>query len=220
MQPYFFPYIGYFQLIHCVDKYIIYDDVNYIKGGWINRNNILLNGKPFIFTLPIYKASQNKKLNQLDIFNGPKEKEKMLKTIERGYKKTPEYKNVMPLIKGIMENKENNLSKFVEHSLVKISAYLDIETEFIRSSMLDKIEAKGQAQIINICKLMGAKIYVNAIGGQSLYNKADFKNSNIELFFLKTNDVDFQNKYLSILDILFSYDKKHIINQIKKYSLI
>lgn len=220
MQPYFLPYIGYFQLIHCVDKFVIYDDVNYIKGGWINRNIMPLNGTPFLFTLPLIKASQNKMLNQIDIFNATKEKRKMLKTFERGYKKAPEFSNVMPLIKDIMENDENNLSNFIEYSIMRISAYLDIKAEFIKSSSLEKNKAKGQEQIINICKLMGAKKYVNPTGGQSLYNKKDFEKSNIALFFIKMGEVDFKDKYTSILDILFSYNREHIKRQIEKYDLI
>ncbi len=220
MQPYLFPYFGYFQLIHSVDKFVIYDDVNYIKGGWVNRNTIILNGTPFLFTLPLIKASQNKMLNQIDIFNATNEKRRMLKTFERGYKKAPEFSNVMPVIKDIMENDENNLSIFIEYSLIKISAYLEIQTEFIKSSSLRKNRAKGQEQIINICKLMGAKKYVNPTGGQSLYNKKDFKKSNIDLFFITMGEVDFKNKYTSILDILFLYDKEHIKRQIEKYNLI
>jgi len=220
MQPYFLPYIGYFQLIHCVDKFVIFDDVNYIKGGWVNRNIILLNGNPFLFTLPLVKASQNKMLNQIDIFNATKEKRRLLKTFERAYKKAPEFNNIMPLIKDIMENAENNLSSFIEYSLIKITTYLEIQTEFIRSSTLEKNKAKGQEQIINICKLMGAKKYVNPIGGQSLYNNKDFKKSNIDLFFIKMGEVDFTNEYTSILDILFLYSKEHIKLQLEKYDLI
>ena len=73
MQPYFFPYIGYFQLINAVDKFIILDDVNYIKKGWINRNRILLNGKDYLFTIPCEKISQNKLINEVEVIKDEKD---------------------------------------------------------------------------------------------------------------------------------------------------
>ena len=69
MQPYLFPYIGYWQLIHAVDTFVIFDDVNYIKKGYINRNNILVNGQKQTFTLELMSASQNKLINDIDIGN-------------------------------------------------------------------------------------------------------------------------------------------------------
>ena len=67
MQPYFFPYLGYWQTMEAVDKYVVFDDVNYIKGGWINRNNILMNDKAFLFTLALSRVSDSKNINEIDI---------------------------------------------------------------------------------------------------------------------------------------------------------
>ena len=117
MQPYFLPYIGYFQLINAVDEFIIYDDVNYIKQGFINRNYILSQGLKVFLTLETFGASSNKKINEVLIGNN---KEKILKTIEVNYRKAPYFKNVFNLILEIMNFEENNLSRFVGNSLFKI----------------------------------------------------------------------------------------------------
>ena len=100
MQPYFFPYLGYWQLMNIVDKFVIYDDVNYIKRGWINRNRILVEGKPFYIHVPVMKASQNKIINEMEVFVDSSLRKKELKTIELAYKKAPFFDSVYPLIKG------------------------------------------------------------------------------------------------------------------------
>lgn len=119
MQPYFLPYIGYFQLINAVDTFVLLDDVNYINKGWINRNQLLLNGKAHLFTLPLQKASQNKLINQLELSNETKWKDKLLKTIETAYKKAPQFHLVFPLISQILQYPESNLSLFIHHSIQK-----------------------------------------------------------------------------------------------------
>ena len=94
MQPYFFPYIGYWQLLNAVDKYVIYEDVNYIKGGWINRNRILINGEAKYFNVQLKDASPNKKINEIHVSNDAITKRKMLNTLEMNYKKAPYFNEV------------------------------------------------------------------------------------------------------------------------------
>ena len=104
MQPYFFPYIGYFQLINSVDKFIIYDDVNFINRGWVNRNNLLSNGNKLLVTVPLKKSSQNKLINEVEISYEVDWKGKFIKVFESLYKKSPYFNEVIELIGRIFEN--------------------------------------------------------------------------------------------------------------------
>lgn len=224
MQPYLFPYIGYWQLINAVDTFVIFDDVNFIKKGYINRNSILLNNNPYQFTLELSKVSQNKLINEVFIGSN---KQKILKTIQRAYAKAPYFEESFEVINKILSNEENNLSKYIEFSLKTISQYLDIPAKFILSSEIEKNNnLKGQVKIIDICKKIKASKYINAIGGQELYDKEIFKKENIELQFLKSNPIkykQFNNTFianLSIIDIIMFNQKQDIKSYLNNYSLI
>jgi hypothetical protein len=161
MQPYLFPYIGYFQLINVVDKFIIYDDVNYINRGWINRNRILVNGKPIYITWPLKEASQNKLINEIERIVDEKWTIKTLKTIETAYKKAPCFENVYPLIKEIITYPEINLSKYIHHSLVKLCEYMGISTVLeSTSSIYNNSHLKAEERIIDICLQEKAEEYI------------------------------------------------------------
>ena len=138
MQPYFLPYLGYWQLINIVDKYVIYDDVNFIKKGWINRNRILINKQSNWFTLKLSDASQNKKINEVFVLDHKNYFNKLIRTVYENYKKAPYFNDVFPLINDIIENPERNLAKYLEFSIKKICDYLEIKTELIISSDLEK----------------------------------------------------------------------------------
>jgi len=205
MQPYFFPYIGYWQLINAVDVFVIFDDVNYIKKGYINRNSILLNGQEQRITLELIGASQNKLINQIEIGSNSS---KILKTIEMSYKKAPYFDNVFPIIENLFDQDEKNLAKFVGHSLKMLSGFLGINTKFIFSSDVQKDNSlKGQDKILNIATKLKAKNYINSIGGLDLYDKDIFKENNINLRFLTPSTTGYKqfNKefisHLSIIDV-------------------
>lgn len=224
MQPYFMPYIGYWQLIKAVDKYVIYDDVNFIKGGWINRNNILINGQKQLFNLLLSGASPNKLINEIAVEDN---QTKLIRTIELNYKKAPMFQQVFPLFLHIMEHSDKNLAKFIGNSIVEISKYLSIETEFIYSSTLDKDNTlRAQDKVLDICKLLDANKYINAIGGKDLYSKESFLNSGIQLSFLETKIEpykQFKNEfvpYLSILDILMFNSQMRVKTMLNNYRLL
>lgn len=224
MQPYFFPYIGYFQLINAVDKYVIYDDVNYIKSGWINRNRILLNNRDFLLNLNLKESSSFKKINEIVIGNNG---DKLLKTITQAYKKAPHYSQAYPLIEQIINYSGNNLAKFLANSIILVSEYLGIKTEFVVSSDLQKNnELKGQDKVISICKTLNASEYYNAIGGQELYSKNTFEEKSIKLFFLKTNPIhykQFDNEFipnLSIIDVIMFNSPQQINKMLNEYELL
>ncbi|MBS5790285.1 WbqC family protein [Fusobacterium sp.] len=227
MQPYLLPYIGYWQLLNAVDKYVIYDDVNYIKGGWINRNRILISKEIKYFTVKLNGASPNKLINEVEVSNDKIYKKKMLKTIEESYKKTPFFNIVFPIIKEIIENEEDNLAKYLKYSIEKICNYLEIKTELLLSSELEKDNSlKGKDKVISICKKLEATEYYNAIGGQELYSFEEFKDNGIELKFLKTEEIkykQFNNEFisnLSILDVMMFNSKEKTKKFLNSYSLI
>lgn len=224
MQPYFLPYIGYWQLINAVDKYVIYDDVQFIKGGWINRNNVLINGQKQLFNLLLSGASPNKLINEITVQDN---QTKLIRTIELNYKKAPMFQQVFPLFLHIMEHSDKNLAKFIGNSIVEISKYLSIETEFIYSSTLDKDNnLRAQDKVLDICKMLNANKYINAIGGADLYSKDDFNKVGIELSFLESEYVQykqFKNEFvphLSILDVLMFNDISKINDFFNEYKLM
>ena len=137
MQPYFMPYIGYWQLMNVVDKYVIYDDVNFIKGGWVNRNRILVNGQPKYFNLPMIGASSFKKINEVCVNNDIKLIEKNLRIIEGAYRKAPFFDTILPMIKDIVYCYKENIAEYIAYSFKIIYEFLDISTELLISSGLE-----------------------------------------------------------------------------------
>lgn len=227
MQPYFFPYLGYWQTLNAVDKYVIYDDVNYIKNGWINRNNILLNKQKHLITIPLDGASPFLPINQIKTTSRLNEKEKLLKTIEAAYKKAPYFDVVFSMVHDVIMEESCLIINALVKQFKSICKYLDIKTELIVSSTMEKNnELKGQDKVIHICKLLGGTQYINAIGGQELYSFEDFKKNGLELSFLKTEFTpykQFKNEFipgLSMIDILMFNSPSEIRTMLNAYSLI
>ena len=224
MQPYFLPYIGYFQLINAVDKYVIYDDVQYIKGGWINRNFILLNGERFLINLLLSGASSNKTINEIEVQSN---QVKLKKTIESAYKKAPMFDKVFPVLINIMEYEKKELGQFLGNSIKELCNYMSINTELIYSSKIKKNNTlKAQDKVMQICNILKADKYLNAIGGQALYNKDDFKKQNIELHFLNSSSkpyTQFNNEfvpYLSIVDVLMFNSVEKVKDMLNDYNIV
>jgi len=227
MQPYFMPYIGYFQLIKAVDKFIIYDDVNYINRGWINRNRILLNKSPFMLTLPLIKASQNKLINEIDINNLNNWRVKQLKSIALAYKKAPYFNSVFPLIEDNFNCEIENLSEFVTYSLKSICNFLEIGTEIISTSTSYRNkQLGGQQRILDICLQEGVSTYINPIGGVELYDKELFSRNNVELKFIRSNPIEYKQfkgvyePWLSIIDVLMFNSLSQVNDLLTEYRLI
>lgn len=228
MQPYIFPYIGYWQLINAVDRFVILDDVNYITRGYINRNSILLNGKPYRFTIPMKKASQNKLIMDMELNFSKKDKEKFLATIQNAYKKAKYYEVAMPLIEEIIYHSEDDLTRFIQFSIEKIMKYLGIQTEILVSSKIDKNQKlKSEERIIEICKKLDADIYINPSGGRMLYSHSDFEKEGMKLFFLDVKGKSIiysqgQTEFvssLSIIDIMMHNDVQKIQRFLEEYEL-
>lgn len=227
MQPYFIPYIGYWQLMNAVDKYIVYDDVNFIKGGWINRNRILVNGEPKYFNIPMLGASPHKLINEVEVNHNEKLKNKNMRVIEGAYQKAPYYNEVKDLLEKIMNGEQKSISDFILNSFKIINEYLEIDTELILSSTLNKdCSLKGHDKVLSICELLGATEYYNAIGGQELYSFEEFKKHGIDLKFLETGKIEykqFHNEFqsnLSIIDVMMFNSKDKVKEFLNQYTLI
>lgn len=232
MQPYFFPYIGYWQLMNAVDTYVIYDDVNYINRGWINRNRILINGKPSYINLPLVGASHTKLINQISVDSNPKLIAKNLTTVHHAYAKAPYFHEVMPIIEEVLGCGIESLPEYLQNSFRIVGEYLGITTNLIMSSSLKKdCSLRGQDKIVDICMLLQATEYYNAIGGIELYLPEVFERYGIELSFLKTGDVEYpqysQNKNgygfqpnLSIIDVMMFNSPDTINEMLDNYMMI
>lgn len=227
MQPYILPYIGYLQLMANVDKFIFYDDVAFINRGWINRNRVLMNGKDFMFTIPLKEASQNKLINEIYIDNTINWRPKFLKSIEQSYKKAPFYQEVYPMIEKIIGDNSEKINDYIANSFEVLSQYLDIKTEIVRSSSIyQNAHLKSQERILDICIQEKASHYINPIGGMELYQKSIFEQQNIKLSFIKTKPVQytqFKNEFipwLSVLDVLMFNDKTTIQGFLNEFELV
>ena len=222
MQPYFLPYLGYWQLIKYTDKYIIFDDVNYIKKGYINRNKILPKAGLYEFTLPLDSASQNKKIYELRLLGNH---EKILKTIFQGYKASINFDSIYPVMEDIFNFKSLVLVDFIEHSIKKICQLLSIKIEILKSSEIF-LDESGVNKIIPLCKLYSANVYVNPIGGMHIYKKEDFLDKNIELRFIKSIPLEYKqlkmpfHPNLSILDFLFNVPQKDWETHLGSYEVL
>ena len=227
MQPYFVPYIGYWQLMNAVDKYVIYDDVNFIKGGWINRNRILVNGQPKYFNIPMIGASPFKLINEIGVNNDLQLINKNLRIIEAAYKKAPYYKDVYPIVEEILKCGKNDIAGYIEESFKVINKYLGISTELIISSNLKKdCSLKGQDKVLQICGLLGATEYYNAVGGQELYSFDAFEKHGIKLKFLNTKEIIYDQfgqmfqPNLSIIDVMMFNSVEEIMTYLNEFELI
>ncbi len=210
MQPYFFPYIGYFQLINAVDKFVLYDDIEYTKKGWINRNRILINGADAYISLPLLSASDFLPVKERYLANTwETEKKKMLNRIKESYRKAPFFKETYALIETCLEFKNTNLFDFIFNSLSESLKFLNIQTPIIISSTISlDPELKSEKKVIEICKHTNASHYINPIGGVSLYSKESFKQHGLQLSFLQSEEIQYAQfnhsfvPWLSIIDVM------------------
>lgn len=228
MQPYLFPYICYFQLINAVDIFVIYNDVNYIKQGWINRNNILIKDLAHRFVLPLEGASSNKMIKDLEIDRRLYDKWKMnfFKTLEQSYGRAPYYNEAVLLINDILSFPDKNLASFLNYSLQLLCNYFNIKTTLKLSSEIQvSKELKSQAKVIKICEELEATEYINATGGRQLYDKKKFLKHSINLNFISSNNIEYKQfgsvfiPWLSIIDVIMFNDVKEITTMLNDYKL-
>jgi hypothetical protein len=214
MQPYFFPYIGYFQLISAVDQFIVYDNIKYTKKGWINRNRMLQNGKDVMFSLPLKSDSDFLDVRERELaadFN----REKLLNQFKGAYLRAPYFAHTFPLVEQIVRYQDTNLFRFLHHSIIKTCEHLGITTEIrVSSDISIDHDLKNQDKVLALCEAVGATTYVNAIGGIELYSKDDFRKKGIELKFIHSQPFEYMQfgdayvPWLSIIDVMMFNSKE------------
>lgn len=213
MQPYYAPYMGYFQMINSVDKFVIYDDVNYIKNGWINRNKMNLNGQIHTFTIPIKNQSSFVKINETLIDWNSKKIEKVYKTFTQEYSK--KNKDLLYQLLSILDLRLETISELNINTIKFFCNYLGIETQILKSSELKYEKSKDKVDnIVKICEILNSNYYINPIGGMELYDKNTFKNKGVNLFFINGQPS------LSIIDVCMNNSKDLIVENLNKYNLI
>lgn len=231
MQPYLFPYIGYFQLINAVNKFVIYDDVNFIKQGWIHRNKIMVQGQSFMFGVPLVNQSSFLKINETYINHKLYDswKSKFLTTLEQSYKKAPFFKETYELVVSVFNNDVSGkpIADLAVDSIIKVSEYIGIDVEFVKSSSVYKNDdLKAKDRVLDICNIEKSEHYVNLSGGMHLYAKDEFKENGLELSFVKSLPIEytqFKNEFipwLSIIDVMMFNSPEVIKVMLNQYELV
>ena len=228
MQPYFLPYLGYFQLIKAVNIFVVYDNIKYTKKGWINRNRILLNGKDTLFTIPLAGSSDFLPVNQKYIASDyDSRKIKMLARIGQAYSKAPYFKSIFPVIETIFNYNSRNLFDFIFYSIRVILELLGIKTTLVVSStLLIDHGHKGINKVLAICNNLHADTYINPIGGRGLYTGKEFKDCGIDLYFHHMDIIPYAQasgtfvSHLSIIDVLMYNSPEQVNKMLGQYTLI
>ena len=229
MQPYTYPYLGYFQLIKSIDTFVFFDDVQFIRRGFINRNNILINGKANKFTVPVIKGSQEDLISQIKIsaemyaiWRG-----KFLKSLKLSYKKAPHFEQAYRLVESVLNEDFNHIASLAKHSIISTCNYLGLERNFIDSSSLDYNRlGTGEDKILDICRIIEASSYVNSINGKDLYHDKTFNHRGIELLFIEPDLQPYKQGipvfegYLSIIDALMWMAPEDLQSHLDSYRLI
>lgn len=209
MQPYFLPYIGYWQLMNYVDCFVIYDNIQYTKKGWINRNRYLKEGKADYFTVPVKKDSDYLNVVERQVA-ADFDRSRLLKRLLFHYRKAPYFEETAPVLEKILLFQEQNLFRYLYYSVCEIRSLLEIDTEIIISSQVEIDHSlKGQDKVIALNQALNGREYVNAIGGVKLYQQQEFEKHGIRLKFIEAEGIQYQQlggifvPSLSIIDVLF-----------------
>ncbi len=228
MQPYVFPYVGYFCLINASDVFVFLDDVNYIKRGWINRNRILIDGKPFTFTIPVVSASQNKLINEIKIYSLEKFRNNFLKQLKHSYKLAPHFDSGMDYVCRVLDTESDSLSSLAIRSIEIFCEHIELNKKFLRASIeFPNLEnLNGVDRLVNITKLLESKQYNNLIGGKQLYSMNYMSKSNVNLNFIDFTPISYRQvgadkfcEKLSIIDVLMNNSVDEIKKMVRKYGI-
>ena len=228
MQPYLFPYIGYFQLMNAVDEFVVYDKIKFTKKGWINRNKILINGKSEYITVPLKKSSDFLPINERQLAETwTVDRKKILNKIYESYRRSPYFEKVFQLIESCINFPDDNLFNVLYNSLNMVKSFLKINTPFVISSTIPiEEQLKAEKKVIQICKERKADTYINPIGGIDLYDSSNFRKEGLDLFFLKSKDIIYKQyndeflPSLSIIDVMMFNSSEHISHFLEQYVLI
>lgn len=228
MQPYFFPYLGYFQLIFASDRFVAYDDVSFIKSGWINRNRILLDGEPRFFTVPLRGASSFVAIDRVGINEqNPRWRGRMLDTMRAAYRGARYRDAGVELLERVLASKCESIADLALASVYATLEYLGISRSIARSSRAyDNRHVKGQDRILDICRKERADVYVNAIGGVSLYQAEAFEAEGCDLKFLRSKLPEYSQgprrfvPGLSMLDAIMHCSPAEVTAMLPEHDLL
>ncbi len=209
--------------MNAVDQFVVYDNIEYTKKGWINRNRLLQNGAAEVFTIPLAKAPDNFHVVQREIaatYNPTK----LLNKFKSAYFRAPNWTNTVGLISRILLEEERNLFRFILASLTAIRETLKITTEIkISSSIEIDHQLRGESKVIAICKALNATDYINPAGGIDLYSEEAFARQGIKLHFLKPQTVRYKQLFdsfienLSIIDVMMFNAEDEITNYLTNH---
>lgn len=223
MQPYLFPYVGYFQLVACVDVFVLFDDVNYRSRSYINRNMIMERGKARRITFPVLGASINKKICDLEFVE---DQSRELERIRHAYARSPNFSTIFPLVQSVLQYKDRCIPAICAQAIESIFRYLGRRCDIMLSSSLAyNRQLPATDKIIAICHELGAEDYINSPGGKRLYNKSYFESCGCSLRFLEPLDIScFLDRApsapnLSIIDALMWCDKDKVNEALSAYEL-
>jgi hypothetical protein len=185
MQPYFFPYIGYFQLMAACDLFIVADDVQYIEQGWVNRNRILVNAAPAWLTIPVADAAHSVPIGRREYLLDHRLTKRIRGRIVGAYRRAPCIEQAMSVVDEALACSDANVATYNAHVLRTVARYLGITTPVTMASALPVSSATGATRVLQRCRQVGASSYVNAIGGLQLYTREDFAAEGVSLRFLR-----------------------------------
>lgn len=226
MQPYFLPYIGYWQLMHAVDRFVVFDDVNFRKRGWINRNRIVIQGEPAWITVPVSRASRNRAINEHQLQEETGWRTELLSTIQHNYRRTPFYDECYPLLESVIGHAATDLAEYLLHNLRTIAGALEIECDLVPTSAIyDNQSLRGQDRILDICARNQAEHYCNLPGGRTIYEPDAFLEKGVTFHFLNCDNISYPQTapdfipYMSIADVLLNNGIAGTRQLLTRYSL-
>jgi hypothetical protein len=226
MQPYFFPYIGYFQLLAACDLFVVADDVQYIQQGWVNRNRILVHGAPAWITLPVAGADHSLPIHRREYVLEHRLANRIRRRIADAYRRAPHFARTMTLVDEVFDCRESGVASFNYHLLACVATRLSIDTPMrLASSIPREPGCEGQARVVDVCRRLGATTYINPSGGAALYNPNAFAKEGIHLRFLQSQAREYVQfgspfvPWLSILDVLMFNDTKSVQEMLHEHRL-
>jgi hypothetical protein len=226
MQPYFLPYIGYFQLINAVDLFVVYDNIKYTKKGWINRNRYLCSSGEAFFSVPLKKDSDEKTVVERRIAESF-DRKKMFLRFREAYRKAPCFSSTIQLVESVINYSNDNLFAFIRYSIGCVCTHLAIPTRLVTSSEVPIDHSlKAEDKVLALCRELKADRYINAIGGVELYSKERFAREGIELQFIKSDPVEYRQfgnpfvPWLSIVDCLMFNSVPEVREMLHKVTFV
>lgn len=227
MQPYFFPYLGYFQLMAASDVFVFHDDVQFVKGSWVNRNRILNSGYVTWLTMPVAGAAHHEPINRRDYTFTSKTKRHLLNRVCEAYRSAPHFESTFDLVRRVLSFEDANVARFNMYLLSEIGAALGIKATLVTSSELRKNnQLRAEARVIELCKVVGAKTYINPIGGAHLYETGRFASEGIVLNFLQATLTPYAQATgsfepsLSIIDVMMNNELEVVRDMLSHYKLV